>query len=82
MAAVAPAFYGMQVLWPALASYFVFGATFYPVQTAAFALVALCVAFIAGFHPTAKKPIALLQRRSRTARTMTDFHGVKSPIRA
>ena len=31
MAAVAPALYGMQVLWPALASYFVFGAKFLPV---------------------------------------------------
>ncbi len=54
MAAVAPAFYGMQVLWPALASYFVFGAEFYPVQTAAFAMVAVCVAVIAGVHPAAK----------------------------
>ena len=54
MAAVAPAFYGMQVLWPALASYFVFGAVFYPVQTVAFAMVAVCVAVIAGVHPAAK----------------------------
>lgn len=54
MSAVAPAYYGMQVLWPALASYFVFGAKFLPIQTAAFALVGLCVAFIAGVHPVAK----------------------------
>lgn len=55
MAAVAPAFYGMQVLWPALASYFVFGAKFLPVQTAAFVIVAVCVAVIAGLHPVARK---------------------------
>ena len=61
MASVAPAFYGMQVLWPAMTSYFIFGATFFPVQTAAFAVVAVCVAVIAGFHPTAKKPVALLR---------------------
>ena len=54
MAAVAPAYYGMQVLWPALASYFVFGAMFLPAQTAAFALVAACVAMIAGVHPSGK----------------------------
>jgi drug/metabolite transporter (DMT)-like permease len=53
MAAVAPAFYGLQVLWPAMASYFVFGAKFYPAQTAAFAAVAVCVAAIAGGHPSA-----------------------------
>ena len=56
MAAVAPAFYGMQVLWPALGSHFVFGAKFIPVQTASFALVAVCVAVIAGVHPAAKAP--------------------------
>ena len=56
MSAVAPAYYGMQVLWPALASYFVFGAKFLPIQTAAFALVGLCVAIIAGVHPVAKVP--------------------------
>jgi drug/metabolite transporter (DMT)-like permease len=54
MASVAPAYFGLQVLWPALASYFVFGAKFIPAQTLAFALVALSVAFIAGFHPAAK----------------------------
>jgi drug/metabolite transporter (DMT)-like permease len=56
MAAVAPAFYGMQVLWPALASYFVFGAKFLPIQTAAFVLVGVCVAVIAGVHHSAKSP--------------------------
>jgi hypothetical protein len=40
---VAPAFYGMQVLWPAIASYAVFGAAFLPLQAAAFALIALAV---------------------------------------
>jgi drug/metabolite transporter (DMT)-like permease len=54
MAAVAPALYGMQVLWPALGSHFVFGAKFFPAQMAAFVLVAACVAAIAGFHPAAK----------------------------
>ena len=54
MAAVAPAFYGMQVIWPALASYFVFDAKFLPVQTAAFVLVAVCVAVIAGVHPSSR----------------------------
>jgi drug/metabolite transporter (DMT)-like permease len=54
MAAVAPALYGMQVLWPALGSHFVFGAEFRPVQTAAFIVVALCVAAIAAVHPTVK----------------------------
>jgi drug/metabolite transporter (DMT)-like permease len=55
MASVAPAFYGMQVLWPALGSYFVFGAAFLPIQAAAFAVVALCVAFIAGMKPRSWK---------------------------
>ncbi len=48
MARVAPALYGMQVLWPALASYFVFGSPFVALQAAAFALVAIGVAAIAG----------------------------------
>jgi drug/metabolite transporter (DMT)-like permease len=48
MSRVAPALYGMQVLWPALASYFVFGSPFVAVQAAAFAAVAACVAAIAG----------------------------------
>lgn len=58
MAAVAPALYGMQVLWPALASYFVFGAKFLPAQTIAFASVAVCVAVIAGMHPQASSAAA------------------------
>ncbi len=48
MARVAPALYGMQVLWPALASYFVFGSSFVALQAAAFAAVAISVAAIAG----------------------------------
>jgi drug/metabolite transporter (DMT)-like permease len=56
MAAVAPAYYGLQVLWPALGSYFVFGARFLPAQTAAFALIAVCVAVIAGAGPAARPP--------------------------
>jgi Protein of unknown function (DUF803). len=51
LASVAPALYGMQVLWPALATHFIFGAEFNPAQTAAFLLVAICVAFIAGIKP-------------------------------
>jgi drug/metabolite transporter (DMT)-like permease len=51
MASVAPAVYGMQVLWPALGSFLVFGAKFLPAQIAAFALVALCVVAIAGMRP-------------------------------
>ncbi|HET7838658.1 MAG TPA: hypothetical protein VFL04_02775 [Rectinemataceae bacterium] len=47
MSQVAPAYYGMQVLWPALASYFAFAAPFDPVQAAAFVAVALCVVAIA-----------------------------------
>jgi len=60
MSAIAPALYGMQVLWPALGSHFVFGAKFFPAQTAAFVLVAICVAAIAAVHPVARKPVALL----------------------
>jgi drug/metabolite transporter (DMT)-like permease len=48
MSRIAPALYGMQVLWPALASYFVFGSPFIAVQAAAFAFVAAFVAAIAG----------------------------------
>jgi len=48
MSSVAPALYGMQVLWPALASYFVFGSPFVPAQALAFAAVAACVAAVAG----------------------------------
>jgi drug/metabolite transporter (DMT)-like permease len=47
MASVSPAYYGMQVLWPALASYFVFGAPLDAIQAAAFVAIALCVVFIA-----------------------------------
>lgn len=54
MAAVAPALYGMQVLWPAFGSHFVFGATVRPAQSVAFAAVAICVGVITGFHPTVK----------------------------
>jgi drug/metabolite transporter (DMT)-like permease len=51
MSAVAPALYGMQVLWPAIGTHFVFGAKFLPAQSAAFIMVAVCVAMIAGVHP-------------------------------
>jgi drug/metabolite transporter (DMT)-like permease len=54
MAAVAPALYGMQVLWPALGSTFVFGAPVHPAQSIAFVAVAICVGVIAGFHPTVR----------------------------
>jgi drug/metabolite transporter (DMT)-like permease len=54
MSAVAPALYGMQVLWPALGSHFVFGTPVRPAQSAAFVAVALCVGVIAGFHHTVK----------------------------
>jgi drug/metabolite transporter (DMT)-like permease len=47
MSTVAPAYYGMQVLWPALASYFVFASPFAPVQGAAFAAIAVCTVIIA-----------------------------------
>jgi len=47
MARVAPVYYGMQVLWPAIGSYFAFAAPFDPIQAAAFAAVALCVGMIA-----------------------------------
>jgi drug/metabolite transporter (DMT)-like permease len=54
MATLAPALYGMQVLWPAIGSIFVFGAAFRPAQAAAFALVAICVAAIAGAKAPAR----------------------------
>ena len=44
---VAPAFYGMQVLWPALASYLVFGTAFVPFQAVSFAAIAAAVWFMA-----------------------------------
>jgi drug/metabolite transporter (DMT)-like permease len=56
MSSVAPALYGMQVLWPALASYFVFGSPFIALQAAAFVLVAACVAAIAGGAPRRDRP--------------------------
>jgi probable blue pigment (indigoidine) exporter len=55
MSTVAPALYGMQVLWPAVGSIFVFGAEFRPAQAAAFVLVAFCVAAIAGAQPQARE---------------------------
>lgn len=47
LAQVAPAFYGMQVLWPALASYAAFGTPFIPLQALSFAAIALAVFFMA-----------------------------------
>ncbi len=44
---VAPAFYGMQVLWPAVASYAVFSTPFAPLQALAFAAIAAAVFFMA-----------------------------------
>lgn len=55
MVSLAPALYGMQVLWPAIASYFVFGENFYPLQTLAFAFVAICVGGIAGAKPASRR---------------------------
>ncbi|MEI6386542.1 MAG: DMT family transporter [Spirochaetota bacterium] len=48
MGRVAPAFYGLQVLWPAVASLSVFGLPFDPLQWLAFAAIALSVALISG----------------------------------
>lgn len=47
MSSTAPAYYGLQVLWPALASYFVFGVPFDPFQFLAFALICLSVVRLA-----------------------------------
>jgi drug/metabolite transporter (DMT)-like permease len=47
MSAVSPAMYGMQVLWPALASYAVLGAAFDLPQILAFVLIVLAVSMIA-----------------------------------
>ena len=44
---VAPAFYGLQVLWPALASLFIFSLVLDPLQWLAFAAIGLCVILIA-----------------------------------
>jgi drug/metabolite transporter (DMT)-like permease len=71
MSTVAPALYGMQVLWPAIGSLFVFGAEFRPVQAAAFALVAFCVAAISGARPRA----AISGARPRAA-----ISGARSPF--
>lgn len=46
MGTVSPAFYGMQVLWPALASYAVLGAAFDALQATAFAAIALSIVMI------------------------------------
>lgn len=46
MGSVSPAFYGMQVLWPALASYAVLGAAFDALQAAAFAAIAFSILMI------------------------------------
>jgi drug/metabolite transporter (DMT)-like permease len=46
MASVSPAYYGMQVLWPALASYAVLGTAFDALQVAAFVAIALAVVAI------------------------------------
>jgi len=46
MGTVSPAFYGMQVLWPALASYAVLGAAFDALQAAAFGAIALSIFMI------------------------------------
>jgi drug/metabolite transporter (DMT)-like permease len=48
MKRVAPAFYGLQVLWPAIASLFVFSQSFDPLQWVAFAVIGACVALMAG----------------------------------
>lgn len=47
MSRVSPAYYGMQVLWPAIASYFAFGAPFDALQATAFAAIAVCVFLVA-----------------------------------
>jgi drug/metabolite transporter (DMT)-like permease len=47
MSRVSPAYYGMQVLWPALASYFAFSTPFDSLQALAFAAIAACVFLIA-----------------------------------
>jgi drug/metabolite transporter (DMT)-like permease len=45
---VGPAYYGLQVLWPALASIPVFGLPVDGLQLLAFALIGLCVVVVAG----------------------------------
>lgn len=46
MQAVAPAYYGMQVIWPAVAAYFVLGSTFDLLQALAFVCVAFSIVMI------------------------------------
>lgn len=46
MSSVSPVFYGMQVLWPALATYAVFAAPFDLIEAAAFGAIALTILFI------------------------------------
>lgn len=53
MSSVSPPYYGMQVLWPALASYFAFGMPFDLLQAAAFAAIAACV-FLVAREPSGK----------------------------
>lgn len=48
MRRVAPAYYGLQVLWPALSALFVFGLTFDALQLLGLAIIGLCVVLIAG----------------------------------
>jgi drug/metabolite transporter (DMT)-like permease len=72
MASVAPAYYGTQVLWPAIGSLFVFGAAFLPAQAAAFALVAVCVALIAGAPPALSPPMDGPRRESPTGKQRND----------
>ncbi|MBL8965676.1 MAG: DMT family transporter [Spirochaetaceae bacterium] len=45
---VSPADYGMQVLWPSLASYFIFGMTFDPLQVGCIAAIVVAILLIAG----------------------------------
>ena len=47
MRRVAPAYYGLQVFWPALASLFVFSQPFDPAQWVALAAIGACVALMA-----------------------------------
>jgi drug/metabolite transporter (DMT)-like permease len=53
MSSVSPSMYGLQVLWPALASYAVFGAAFDWLQALSFVAIAVAVFFIARESPEA-----------------------------
>lgn len=67
MASVSPAFYGMQVIWPALASYAVMGAAFDAIQVAALGAIALAVAAIArAGRPRGETKADRAMRRERT----------------